>query len=120
MQGLEEADGRERRILAAVDEEYNRIMSKYRDMGLDFGIREKVLTRQLYQTREAVADMTKETRHTVKQIELQEEVHASQKAKTMKEVRDAEKRADNAYNAMEKVRKELAWFKKNNGLLPPD
>ena len=38
----------------------------------------------------------------------------------MKEVREAEKKAENAFNAMEKVRKQLAWFKKNEGLLPPE
>ena len=43
-----------------------------------------------------------------------------QKNRTMKDVRDAEYRRDKAYNQMEKVKKELNWFKRNNGLLPPD
>jgi len=120
MNDLAEAEARESELLAQVNGAYNAIMSRYRDLDLDFGIEEKVLSEQLHATREAVAALEKEADRTVRVIETAHEVHAVQKAKTEKEVREAERKEAEKFNAMERARKELAWFKKNHGLLPLD
>ena len=99
---------------------YHDIRDRLDDKEHECDVRENKLERQLNALREGVKDLEKELDTNTRKVQTRIEMYESMIKKNDIELRYAEKKRDNAFNELEKITRELAWCKKNPGLLLQD